>query len=205
MQTFQELFQIIQISDKEASRKAARDVRKLIYSSQNGRDEYKVIKNIIDKAPLEYAKITEDWRQENFVTAISVMYFLRDRDNQPDFLFPWLFELLSHKNGYIRHASVRMFENEIGPLTLHLRFPGEISSIYGILPDQADHIIFELFENLNNLTTYFWKLTYKKYKYISSLPTGPYKSTQMILSRLADDCGKKYMDSMRQHLWRKNI
>ena len=91
MKTFIEYFNIILTGDRDTSRKAAREVRKLLYSSQGGDDKYKEIKNLVNNAPDEYAKISEEWRQENFVMAISVIYFLHNRENQPDFLFPWLF------------------------------------------------------------------------------------------------------------------
>ena len=84
MRTFIELFNIILTADKEASCKAAREVRKLIYSSGEG-EKYKDIASIIENSPAEYEKISENWRQENFVMAISVMYFLHNREKQPDF------------------------------------------------------------------------------------------------------------------------
>lgn len=102
MKTFTELFNTILTGDKESSRKAARGVRKLLHSSHCDKDEFKALKKIIDNSPDEYRKIKEDWREENFVVAVSVLYFLHDRENQPDFLFPWLFYLLQHKNGNIR-------------------------------------------------------------------------------------------------------
>lgn len=193
MKTFTELFKTILTGDKDTSRKAAREVRKLLYSSSAG-NKYKSVARVIDKAPLDYEKIKEDWRQENFVIAISVMYFLHDRESQPDFLFPWLFKLLRHENGYIRYASVRMIENELGPLTYHIRFPNRKSSILGLSPKHADFILFELYVHLNNLMADFWKPEYRRYKYISSLPAGVYKSVQLILSRLEDCCGQHYMD-----------
>ena len=131
MITFPELFRAILTADKDESRQAARGVRKFLYSSNGkSKDDYKNesrdIKDIINRAPGEYAKIAENWRQENFVIAISVIYYLHDeKQNQPDFLFPWLFNLLQHKNGNVRHAAVRMIDHEMGTLTVHLRFPGE--------------------------------------------------------------------------------
>ena len=110
MTTFVSLFDTILTADKAASREAAREVRKLLYSSRNGKNEYDDIKNIINSAPNKYLEIFEDWRQENFVMAISVMYFLHNNESRPDFLFPWLFHLLRRKNGYIRQAAVRMIE-----------------------------------------------------------------------------------------------
>jgi hypothetical protein len=198
MTTFSELFNVILTADKELSRKAARQVRKLLYSSHR-QGQYKKIGSIIENASEEYSKITEDFRQENFVIAISVLYYLHNRENQPDFLFPWLFDLLRHENGNIRHAAVRMFENELGPLTYHIRFPSEISR-HDLSPELADHILLGLFANLNNLLSESWEPAYKKYKYISSLPSGTYKSVQIILSDLEDDCGKQYVGHMKSSL-----
>lgn len=195
MKTFTELFKIILTADKDTSRKAAREIRKLLYSSSAG-NKYKSIALIIDKVPLDYGKIKESWRQENFVVAISVIYFLHNKESQPDFLFPWLFKLLHHENGYIRYASIRMFENELGPLTYHIRFPNRKSCISNLSPEAADFILFQLYINLNNLMADFWKPEYKRYKYISSLPAGVYKSIQLILSRLEDYCGEEYMDCL---------
>jgi len=187
MKTFTELFNTILTANKGTSRQAARQVRKLVYGSGES-EKYKSIASIIESVPTEYIKITEDWRQENFVIAISVMYFLHNRENQPDFLFPWLFQLLQHKNGNIRHAAVRMIEHELGSLTYHIRFPGE-KIIHGeLLPEQADRIIFGLRANLNNLAVSSEKPSYRKYKYIDKLPSGTYKSVQLILGCLEDYC-----------------
>jgi len=193
MKTFRELFNTILTADSNQSRLAAREVRKLLYSSH--KDQYKNIASIIKNAPKEYAKITEDFRRENFVVAVSVMYFLHDKENQPDFLFPWLFQLLQHENGNIRQASIRMIGHELGPLTFHIRFPGEKSDFHKFYPEKADQILFGLFTNLNNLAANLWKSAYKKCKYIDSLPTGSYKSVQLILSHMEDDCGtEKFLE-----------
>jgi hypothetical protein len=189
MKTFTELFNTILTADEETSHKATREVRKLVYSS-GGSKKYERIASIIENAPAEYVKIAEDWRQENFVMAISVMYFLHDLENQPDFLFPWLFQLLQHTNGNIRHAAVRMIEHELGALTYHIRFPGEKSGHSKISSEQADRIIFGLHANLNNLMANSWKDSYRKFKYIDRLPSGTYKSAQLILSVLDDYCGE---------------
>ncbi|GEM_PF-544029 len=186
---FTELFKSILTADKDSSRKAAREIRKLLYSARDG-GKYKDIASIIENAPTEYVKIAEDWRRENFVMAVSVMYFLHNRENKPDFIFPWLFQLLQHKNGNIRHASVRMIEHELGALTYHIRFPGEKISHRELSPEQADRIIFGLRINLNNLALSSWKNSYKKFKYIDRLPSGTYKSVQLILSLLEDYYGE---------------
>ncbi len=202
MKSLPECFHAILNADHQASSVAARQVRKLVYSSANGRAKYVDIKRLINSAPGEYAKIlaSESWRQENFVMAISVMYFLHEKESQPDFLFPWLFSLLQHENGYIRHAAVRMIENELGPLTYHIRFPGEKRAFRheGLLPELADNILYQLYANLTTLMNNLWKPAYKRYKYIYSLPTGPYKSVQMILGELGDDCGDKYMERLEK-------
>jgi len=191
MNTFTECFKTILTGEKVESRKAARQVRKLLYSSSNDRSRYDDIRPLINKAPVEYAKISEDWRQENFVMAISVLYFLHHRESEPDFLFPWLFDLLQHDNGYIRHAAVRMFDNELGPLTYHIRCPDRLYN--QSTADKADHILFELYANLQGLINNLSKPFFNRYKLIASLPTGPFKSVQMVMGQLADDCGDKYV------------
>ena len=201
MKTLTECFEIILTGDREASRMAAREVRRLVYSSQGDHDKYRDIKNLINGVPNKYAKIFEEWRQENFVMAVSVMYFLHDRENQPDFLFPWLFYLLQHENGNIRHAAVRMLEHELGPLTVHIRFPRHKPDYFGKLtPEKADAILYSLFINLNELMRALWQPRYKKYKYISSLPSGPYKSVQMVFGHLQEDCGEEYMERLASKL-----
>ena len=197
MKTFNKYFKTILTGNKDDSRKAAREVRKFLYGSHSS--QYKEIASIIENASKEYINITEDWREENFVVAVSVLYFLHNRESQPDFLFPWLFYLLQHKNGNIRRAAVRMIEHEIGPLTVHIRFPNEKLSDR-LMPKQVDDILFNLFIKLNNLLADYWKPAYKKYKYISSLPASPYKSTQMVLSRMEYDCGEVYIKQLENRL-----
>lgn len=186
MNTIKECFDTIFSGDKNDSRLAARRVRKLLYSSQSGRDQFNDIKNLINDASREYAKISEEWRQENFVMTISVIYFLHNREEQPDFLFPWLFQLLQHSNGVIRYAAVRMFTNELGPLTAYIRIPGYKSK--RLKPEQADSILHSLFLSLNGLLGVLWEPKYNRYKYIDSLPASPYKSTQMVLAKMEEYC-----------------
>ena len=197
MNTIEECFDTILRGNKSDSRLAARNVRKLVYSSAaSNKDKYEDIATLVKTAPDSYEKISEDWRQENFVMAVSVIYFLHDREDKPDFLFPWLFQLLQHQNGYIRHAAVKMICHEIGPLTYHLRFPGEKSSFHKFTSEDADMILHSLFTSLNGLLSVLWQPKYKKYKYIDSLPASPYKSAQMILAELEESCGKKYIDRL---------
>lgn len=198
MNTIKECFEIILKGGREESRQAARKARKLVYSSSaSDREKYKEIAAIVRTAPENYTRIFEDWRQENFVMAISVIYFLHDMEAQPDFLFPWFFQLLQHPDGYIRHAAVKMLSHEIGPLTVHIRHPDH-KSILGdkLRPEQADNILYSLFVRLNQLMAALWQPKYKRYKYIDSLPASPYKSVQMALAKLEDSCGKKYMDRL---------
>ncbi len=185
--TFTELFKIILTADKGRSREAARKVRKFLYSSQNDGKSRDYL-DIIDTAPDTYAKISEDWRQENFVIAVSVIYFLHNRENRSDFLFFWFFQLLQHKNGNIRHAAVRMIQHELGSLTYHIRFLDEKSKHLGLTNEQADNILFGLRANLNNLAENSWNDSYRKFKYINDLPSGTYKSVRLILSLLDDYC-----------------
>lgn len=197
MSTIKECFDTISNGGKEESRQAARRVRKLVYSSSaEGQEKYKEITVLVETAPENYARISENWRQENFVIATSVIYFLHDRENEPDFLFPWLFQLLQHQNGYIRHAAVKMICHEIGPLTYHIRFPNEKSDWHKFSPEQADNILRSLFTSLNGLLSVLWQPKYKRYKYIDSLPASPYKSVWMVLFELEDSCGRKYIDRL---------
>src|ERR1035437_3381932 len=108
MHTIKKCFEIVLTGSKDESRLAARQVRKLLYSSRGDRKKFDDIKDVIGGAFGEYYKITDDWRQENFVTAFSVIYYLHDKEECPDFIFPWFFQLLQHPNGYIRHATVKM-------------------------------------------------------------------------------------------------
>ena len=48
-----------------------------------------------------------------------------------------------------------------------------------------------------------WQPMYKKYKYIESLPSGTYKSAQMILSHLEEDCGNEYVRRLEESLRQK--
>ena len=199
MKTFFELFNAILTADKNTSRKASREVRKLLYSSHNS--QYDEILSIIKNAPKEYIKIKEDFRKNNFVMAVSVMYFLHDKEDCPDFLFPWIFDLLQHKNGNIRFAAVRILEHELGPLTYHIRFPNEKSNNHELSPEQANNILYSLFINLHNLATHLWETSYKRFKYIFSLPTGPYKSVQMILAQLDEYCDDNFMSRCKSNIF----
>lgn len=84
MDTIKECFAIILQGEKTVSRLAARRVRKLLYSSA-GREKYKDIKSLVEQAADQYRNIAEEWRQENFVVAISVIYYLHDREAESFF------------------------------------------------------------------------------------------------------------------------
>ena len=187
MTTIKDCFNIILRGDKEESRLAARRVRKILHRSQAGDGgKYDEIKEIINEAPNVYAGIAETWRQENFVTAVSVIYFLHGKETEPDFLFPWLFQLLQHSNGYVRYAAVKMISHELGGLTVHIRYPGEKSGFNNLSPEQAGKILFALDMNLRGLLAGLWEPKYDRYKYIDSLPPCPYKSVQMVLAEIDD-------------------
>lgn len=193
VKTFQECFGVILTGDREASRKAARQARKLVYSSSVERSEkIEVMRAIIENAPKEYAGIKEPWRQENFVLAISVMYFLHNKREQPDFLFSWLYQLIQHSNGYIRYAAVKMFENELGPLTAHIRCPDVLK--FKQRAEQSNRILCALYFALSNLAIGLWEPVYKKYKYISDLPSGQYKSVAMVLGTMEEYCGEDFFN-----------
>lgn len=195
MSSFKEIFARILTAEKEESRQAAREVRKYLYSSHDEREKYNEIKNLIENAPAKYAEIAEVWRQENFATAISVIFFLREKKPLADYWFPWQFALLEHENGNIRQAAVRMLTNELGPLTVHLRFPGKKS--YQDIPiEEADKMLLEIFVRLRHLLHLTWKSNYKKHKYVSNLPSSPYKSGQLVMGEFVDDCGKEYVKKM---------
>jgi len=193
MNTIKECFEEILRGNRDESRRAARRVRKLVFSS-GVNDKYKDIENLVKNAPAVYERISEDWKRENFVVAVSVIYFLHDKEAEPDFLFPWFFQLLLHPNGVIRYASVRMLSHELGPLTVYIRVPNfKPGGLVGLKPEQVDTILFSLFMDLSKLLEIVWKPAYKKYKYISSLPVSPYKSVQMVMARIEELCGTEYM------------
>ncbi len=201
MNTIKECFEVILRGDEIESRLAARKVRKLLYSAQGDREKFDMIKDVVNGAANEYANISEEWRQENFVMAVAVIYFLRDKDAAPDLLFEWFLDLLQNPNGAIRYAAVRMLENEIWPLTVHIRVPGHKAGYFGKLTqEQADIILASLFASLHVLLTALWQPSYKRYKYIKSLPASPYKSVQMVLEKLEECCGKSYVDRLSLHL-----
>lgn len=204
MTTIKQCFKVILRGNEEQSQKAARQVRKLVYGSQD-RSIYTDIKRQVNSAPKQYIKIKEDWRQENFVVAVSVIYFLHDRDAKPDFLFPWLFVLLEHNDGVIRYAAVRMIENELGSLTVHVRCPEVKFGRGHIKPEQADKILFSMWMSLNLLLRKLVKPSYRKYKYISSLPSSPYKSVQMVLGRMEDDCGEGYLEKLAEKYQQEQV
>lgn len=197
MKTIPELFRTILNGDKEVSRTAARAVRKTTYSANGGK--YEDIKAIINGASEKYRIIIEEFRQENFVMAVSVMYFLHDREQDPDFIFPWLFHLLKHKNGNIRHCAVKMFWHELGPLTVHIRVQNWQSKSNRLSPKQLDKVLFDLYTGLEIMASEYFVPAYKKYKYVDSLPSGTYKSIQMVLARMEEYCGEAILKNFRMY------
>ena len=206
MNTIKECFDTILRGDEKESRLAARMVSKILYkaTASSDRSKYNEIHDIITGAADFYSKIAEDWRQENFVMAVSVIYFLHGREDQPDFLFPWLFRLLQNSNGYIRYSAVKMISHEIGPLTVHIRIP-DFNSRYTneIKPEQVESILYSLFAGLNGLSAALWQPKYERYKYIDSLPASPYKSVQMVLAELEESCGREYTDRLARRYHRE--
>ena len=85
-----------------------------------------------------------------------------------------------------------MIDNDLGPLTVHIRYP-ERTGIVKFSPQKADQILFGLRTNLNNLLEANWKPIFNKYKYIESLPSGTYKSVQLLLGYLDDLYMKKWL------------
>jgi len=194
MNTIKECFEVILKGDESESRHAARRVRELLYGARSGNYIFLDIKNAVNQASFEYAKVIEEWRQEDFVVAISVIYYLHDQRDNPDFLFPWLFQMLQHSNGVIRYAAVRMFKNELGPLTVHLRCPEYKQS--KLKSERSDMILRSLFSGLNGLLTILCRQEYDTFKYIDSLPASPYKSVQMVLADMEESCGQGYFDDL---------
>jgi hypothetical protein len=193
MTTFIDLFADILNGNRQSSHQAARAVRKQLYSpSLSYKNRHSDIQLIIEIAAAEYYKIKQDWRQENFVLAVSVIYYLHDYDKSPEFLFAWVFDLLQHSNGNIRQAARRMINHELGPLTAHIRYP-DMKFEHRFTPDEADLILLSLYVNLNNLAVVLSKPSYKKYKYVDSLPTSPYKTVEMTFIDMEESCGKAYM------------
>ncbi|MCU0653263.1 MAG: hypothetical protein MUD10_03320 [Candidatus Pacebacteria bacterium] len=190
MDTIKECLEIVLNGNEKESRMAARGIRKIVYGARPSKDDFWDIKKAIYAAPANYAKISEEWRQENFAMAISVIYFLHSEETGLDFLFPWLFELLQHPNGYIRQAAVRMFGNDIGPLTVHIRCPEFKQS--KSKSARSDEILRDLSASLSGLITMYWKPEYEKHKYIDSLPPSPYKSAQLVLFELQESSDREY-------------
>ncbi|MFO7807157.1 MAG: hypothetical protein R6V40_01900 [Candidatus Moraniibacteriota bacterium] len=191
-----DLFGIVLSEEKEKSRQAARDVRKRIFSGGDRKSERGDLDRLIREAPKKYVDIAENWRRENFVMAISVIYFLHDREDDPDFLFPWLLYLLEEKNGNIRQAAVRMIGNELGLLTVHIRFPNEKRDYSDLKPANADLVLLRLFVSLHKIMQLHWKDSYERHKYIHTLPPSPYKSAQLLLRDMERLCGEEYMEEL---------
>lgn len=176
-------FEVVLGGDKEESRLAARRVRFLLYKQDV---DFKEIKDLVRESPERYGQIDEDWRQENFVVAVSVLYYLRDNRNDYDIYLPWFLWLLQHKNGNIRHATVRMLTDAIIYLTRHLRISNYKSLEFD--SKEADRTLDSLHFNLRCLLDILHESRFEKYEYIESLPSSPYKSVQQVLSKMEDCC-----------------
>lgn len=185
-----ECFKIILEGERAASKNASRKTHKII--SMMKRPDYDYLVEMVMDSPHQYMSISEGWRQENFVMAISSTFFLAD-EAQHGHLFPWLFQLLQHDNGNIRYAAVRMFETCFGPMTYHIRFPDDPEQYKDYRMDNT--LLKELFMSLHGLLSVYWDARYEQYEYINSLPSSQYKSIQMALVTLEDMCGEGFFDN----------
>lgn len=196
--TFTSLFDIILTAEKNESHEAASEVRKLLYKGNYDKKTYREIYSIVEDAPNKYVKIIEEWREENFVRAISVMHFSYVWHKQPNILFPWLFFLLTHKNGNVRNSARRMIENSLAPLTTHLR--GDFFKHTDKKIKEFNSILFAIYYDLNLLLDSTWEPKYERYKYVDSLPTSPYKTVQMVLCAFKRICGKDFTKQVQKEL-----
>ena len=199
MITIKQCFIIILTGNEKDSREAKKKVRKVLYSSgENKRGEFEDIVKEIENASTTYQNINEDWRKQNFVGAITTIYYLHDKEIERDFLFPWLLMLLDSDDGIIRYSAVKMISTELGPLTTHLRCPE-----YGQTQEKIEiynEILEFLFANLYFLARNFWDPKYKKYKYVDKLPSCKLKSVEMLLTQMRDNCGDEYMEKLERKL-----
>lgn len=90
MNTIKECFEEVLRGNRDESRRAARRVGKLVFSS-GVNDKYKDIENLVENAPVAYEKISEDWRRENFTAAVSVIYFCTTKKLNRTFFSPGFF------------------------------------------------------------------------------------------------------------------
>jgi hypothetical protein len=199
--SYKKLFQIILKAEKEKSRQASKDVRKKMYKTNDDKPSFDEISNLIKEAPKTFDSIKENWRKENFVKAISVIYFLRDLTEEPDHFFPWFFTLLENESGIIRQATVRMINIELGPLTVHIRCPESKHWSRKFSVETADLILRGLFICLYKLLHKYWKKSYENHKYINTLPPSPYKSVQIILRDMEYLCGEKYLKQVEEKIY----
>ncbi len=193
MNTITQCFTTILTGAEPESKTVARSVRKLVFAANRPRNDRSEITRIIETAPEVYESIQEEWRQEYFVVATSILYFLKDEALPIERFFPWHFHLLQHPRGNIRQSVVRMLSHDLGPLTVHIRVPDYTTMHMEFTPEHADAVLFDLFQNLQNLAEDYYKPTYKRYKYVQSLPIGTYKSVQLVLGYMEDLCGKAYI------------
>ena len=204
MSSIRGCFDIILHGNKKQSGIAARQVRRLLYgresSLSSGKSKYADIHYVLSNVQKIYSKISEPWRIENYVVAISVIYYLRENILGPEHYFSWFYDLLLHPRGNIRYAAVRMIEFELGPLTVYIRILN-FKSYHDndqITPEKADEILFSLFVKLNDLLDKTWKSGYNKYRYVDSLPVGPCKSIQMVIVKMEERCGENYMNQLHK-------
>jgi hypothetical protein len=73
----------------------------------------------------------------------------------------------------------------------------------GFSKDKANKILFSLFINLVRLSNFTHKPQFKRYKYISSLPTGPYKSVQIVMAEIRELCGEEYMNKLEKQYYQQ--
>jgi hypothetical protein len=203
IKTTKECFDIILKGNKKDSHVARLSLRKIVYSNYKT-SEYKVIVRIVKDALRIYEKIDEEWRQENFIVALSTIYFLRDyKKYPPDHLFPLFLGLLQHSNGNIRYATVRMLRDEIIFLSIYLRLPEEEKKGDRQRKLEFDHILYWLYVGLIRLSDVIetWKkVDYEKYKYIDEIPSSSYKSVQMVIANMIEFCGEENIEAMNREM-----
>ncbi len=196
MNSIKKCFDVILTADRKESRVAARSVHKVTFSTKTTED-YSNIKDVITNAGEIYSLLREPWRQEDFVHALSIIYFLRSDEEDLDENFPWFFHLLQDTNGRIRYAAVKMLCHDLGPLTVHIRCPEFINKEMSKRDCmESDRILRQLFSGLEILLQKTWESKHEKYTFVSDMPSSPYKSAQMVMVEMMDLCGEEYIKEM---------